>query len=321
MDSTNERGSSDPHALLRDLIPRNTAEQERLSEVERALGGDLLVHRRSLPVLTTQFAGSLPPWAAGLRAESTVGPIRDRFGREIWFDLFRRVRQVRFVRGAGAPPFLALPLRQVSFPGTPGKHSTFALGAGSLWIATRLLAAAAAGDVYTGLRIRGGTLRFGQPVNVSGDEVVVPAAVTCEVTLLLDPPAAPSGSGPGRDVRDALFQPPREVTFAISAATATVTVGTAAALGLYDEHVDLDPVAGAPAYLPELNRVRVPLAPRSADFAVRNVHSTSFRPEGSAPIAGAGWALPAARIAPADLGEAAGVGALMLELQAGLTAT
>jgi hypothetical protein len=310
----------DPHPLLRDLAPRNAAEQERPAEVERALGGELLVHRRSLPVLTTQFAESLPPWAAGLRVESAVGPIRDRFGRDVWFDLFRRVRQVRFVRSAGAAPFLALPVQQFTFT-SPGTHTTFQLGAGSFWIATRLLAAAAVGDIYTGLRIKGGTLRFGQPVEVSADEVVVPAAVTCEVTLTLDPPAQPPGHGPGRDVREALFQPPREVTFRISGASATVTLGTTAALAIYDERVDLDPISGAPAYLPIFNRVRAPLAPQTADFVVRNVQSASFRPDGSAPIAGAGWALPAARIGSADLGEAAGVGALMLELHAGLSAT
>jgi hypothetical protein len=328
---TNDRDSSaDPHPLLHDLAPQNAAEQARVSEVARALGGtgddtaavgELLVHRRSLPVLTTQFAESLPAWAAGLRTENVIGPIRDRFGRDIWFDVFRRVRQLRFVRSAGAAPFFALPVLQFGFVRLSKPHTTFQLGAGSFWIATRLLAAAAAGDIYTGLRIKGGTLRFGQPIDISADEVVVPAAVTCEVTLTLDPPAQPSGHGPGRDVRDALFQPPHEVTFRISGTSATVTVGTSAALAIYDERVDLRPMPGAPTYLPVFNRVRVPLAPQAANFTVRNVQSASFRPDGSAPIAGTGWALPAARIAPADLGEAAGVGALMLELHAGLSAT
>jgi hypothetical protein len=75
----------------------------RAEDADAALS-DLLVHRRSLPVLTTQLADSLPAWAAGLRPESVIGPIRDRLGRDIWFDLFRRVRQVRFVRGAGGAP-------------------------------------------------------------------------------------------------------------------------------------------------------------------------------------------------------------------------
>src|SRR5947208_10246926 len=104
------RDSAGTHFLLQDLSPHNPAEEARISEVARALdAGEFLVHRRSLPVLTTQFTESLPAWAAGLRAERVIGPIRDRFGRNLWFDIFRRLRQVRFVRSAGGPPFLALP--------------------------------------------------------------------------------------------------------------------------------------------------------------------------------------------------------------------
>src|SRR5712692_694214 len=148
---TNDRDSSiDQHPLLRDLAPKDAAEEARVTEVARALGGagddaaalgELFVHRRSLPVLTTQFPESLPAWAAGLRAESVIGPIRDRFGRDIWFDVFRRVRQVRFVRTAGAAPFLALPVRQLALASLPAPHTTFPLAPGSFWIATRLLAA------------------------------------------------------------------------------------------------------------------------------------------------------------------------------------
>lgn len=322
--------SADQHPLLHDLDPQDAAEQARFAEVARALRGtgddataaiDLHVHRRSLPVLTTQLGESMPAWAAGLRAESVIGPITDRFGRDIWFDVFRRVRQVRFVRSTGAPPFLALPVQQFRFAKTPKSQTTYALGAGSLWIATHLLDAAAIGDVYSGLRIRSGSLRFGQPVDISAEEVVISGAVPCELTLTLDPPAKPAGSGAGRDVRDAVFQPPEKVTVQISGANATIAVGTRPRLGLYGDDVELDASPGPATYLPQFNRVRIPLSARPAAFAATSVESTTFRPEGSAPIETAGWALPAARIAPVDLGEASGVGALMLELGVGLSAT
>jgi len=317
---TDDRTSSaDPRPLLHDLAPRDDEERARAAEVERA-AAESRVHRRSLPVLTTQFAESLPAWAAGLRADRVIGPVHDVHGLDVWFDVFHKVRHVRFVRSAGADPFLALPVRQVIFGGK-GPQQNFQLGPGSFWIATRLLAVAAPGDAYSGLRISGGTLHFGNAVDISGDEVIVSEAVPCKVTLTLDPPETFLGIGPGADVRAAIFHPAKSVTFDVVATGATVTVKGASMLGLYGQQVELDPEAGAPFYLPLLNRVVVPLAPKQTMFTVKGVQSASFHPSGSAPITGGGWALSAARIDPADLGEASGVGALMIDLNAGLEAT
>jgi hypothetical protein len=316
-----DRSVPGEHPLLRDLRPRDEVQAARIAEVsERSREDAVLVHRRALPVLTTQLTDSLPAWASGLKVERVIGPIRDQFGRDTFFDIFRRVRQVQFVRNAGDAPFLAVPLSQLSIAGLASSTS-LNLGAGSFWIATRLLAAPAGDGVYTGLRIARGRVQFDQPVAFAGDQVVVPAGVGCRVELELAPPPPPGGTGPGRDVRESLFQAPRNVTFDIAANRATVSVADACALRVYDQHVDLDPPGGAATYLAPFNRVKVPLAPMAATFTAGTVHSATFRPEGSAPITGGGWALPAARIAPADLGEASGVGALMLELGDGLSAT
>jgi hypothetical protein len=309
-----------PRSLLHDLAPRNAEEKARLAEVERA-AAESRVHRRSLPVRTSQFAESVPVWAAGLQAAHSIGPIGDVLGQDIWFDVFHKVKQVRFVRSKGGAPFLALPVKQVIFGGL-GPHKSFQLGPGSFWIATRLLAPAAPVDAYSGVRISGGTLNFGEAVHIFGDEVVVSEAVPCHVAITLDPPETSLGIGPGADVRDALFHPSKKVTFDVNGAGATATVTGSSMLGLYGQQVELHPMAGPAVYLPQLNRVvAVKLTPKQTMFAATNVQSTAFRPEGSAPIAAAGWALSVARIDPDDLGEASGVGALMLVLQAGLRAT
>ncbi|HEX6100909.1 MAG TPA: hypothetical protein VF432_31615 [Thermoanaerobaculia bacterium] len=279
-----------------------------------------MLHRRTLPVLTTQFPDSLPAWAAGLKAERVIGPVRDELGRDTFIDVFRRVRQVQFVHNAGEAPFLAVPLSQLNIA-IVASSTTMNLASGSFWIATKLLAAAAGDGVYTGLRIARGRVQFDQPVSFSGDQVLVPAGTGIRVDLELAPPPPPGGTGPGRDVRESLFQPPRNVTFTIAAASATVAVAEPCALRIYDQDVSLRPPAGTATYLAPFNRVKIPLTPEPATFTAGTVHSASLRPEGSAAIAAGGWALPAARIAPADLGEASGVGALMLELGDGLSAT
>ncbi len=133
---------------------------------------DMLVSRRTLPVLSTQPANSLPAWASGRAIERTIGPFRDRLGRNVWIDLFRIVRQVRFVRTAGGAPFLTLPLslsaRAAPLP-TPTRYT---IPAGSIWIASRQFATGAPASSYTGLKISGGTLELTQPIAITGDEVV-----------------------------------------------------------------------------------------------------------------------------------------------------
>lgn len=312
---------SNPLSLLENLLPRDAAQQARLSEVEGIADEQLLIHRRSLPILTTQLADSRPPWAAGLQVDRVIGPIADQFGRDTFFDIFRRVRQVRFVRTAGGAPFLAVPLFQLSIGGLGSTTSTVNLGAGSFWIATNLLASPADAGVYTGLRIAGGRIQFDSPVSIAGDEVIVPAGIGCRVTLELNPPPQPAGTGPGRDVRESAFQPPRNVAIVVAASSATLTVNDSASLRVYGQSVSFNPFSAPATYLPIFNRVKIPLQPMPSQFTVGVVQSNSLRPDGTAPITGGGWALPAARIAPADLGEASGVGALMLELGEGLSAT
>lgn len=317
MTSSTDSPADSREALLRDLLPADDVQQARIADVTRILGTQR-VHRRALPVRTTQLADSLPAWAAGMRAQQVIGPIRDQFGRDIFFEVFVAVQQVRFVRSAGGAPFMTVPLSQIQ---TAASSTIIDLGAGSFWIATRLLADAAGEDVYTGLRIARGRLFFDQHVVVVDGEVIVQAGNVCRASLELDPPPAPEGTGPGRDVRESMFRPPARATFHIAAASAVVTVEEAAAIRVYGQHVDLQPAEGAVTWNPLLNRVTVPLTPSVAQFNVGVVHSSSLRPEGSAPLSGAGWALPAARIVVADLGEASGVGALALGLDAGLSAT
>ena len=158
--------------------------------------GDALIALRRLPFISTRFAGSGPVWATGLAAAERIGPLIDHLGSEVWVDVFRRVRQLRFVRAPGADPFLSIPVTQAPFAlaaGTLGGGQLITVSAGSAWFATGLVSTAPAG-VYTGVRISGGTLRFSADVSVLGDQVVVPAATAVQVALEFDPPAP--GPGP-----------------------------------------------------------------------------------------------------------------------------
>jgi hypothetical protein len=285
-------------------------------------GEGLLVHRRSLPVFTTRSAASLPSWAAGLRIDRSLGPFVDSAGRHTWIDIFRPIRHVRLVRAAGAAPFLTLPITPARVgPGRRPPATSFQVPAGSIWFASQLLAAAAPVGSYSGLRVTGGTIRFSQPVPIAADEIVVPAAVTIELDVELEQQPAGTGTGPGGDARAAKVAVPSRIRLTITAGGATLETSDTARLLAYGFDTELAFRPGPVRYLPDLHRLAVPFTASSGPFVISQVTSHLFVPGGSAAIGDAAWGLPVAVINPASLGEASGVGSLLLWLDDGLGAT
>lgn len=310
-----ELGLPDPSVDLTSLLP--LLEEPALEPDP----GGVLVSRRMLPIFSTQMADSLPLWAAGRAIERTFGPFRDRLGRDVWIDLFRVVRQVRLVRGSGGEPLVMLPL-SLSFVFRPGPVPVrYNLPAGSVWILSRLLAPAAPASSFTGLRISGGHLHFSQPIGITGDEAVVPAAVECRLELDLIAETAPVGSGDGGDARAAQAETPRRVTIIITAAGATISTAESARVQIYGTAANLDHRPGPSEYLPELNRIAVPFVSDIATFEVKAVESRLFQPKGRVGIQRSAWGLPVAVANPSTLGEAGGSGNLIFWLEKGLRAT
>ena len=313
--------------MARSLIHEISAEMRRagapvMSTRDAPLEvGDRLVAVRRLPVPTTRLEGAAPPWSAGLAAEQRIGPLADSTGRLFWIDVFRRVRQFRFVRSAGAPPFLTLPLVQFALTpqaGTLQAGASFDLAAGSLWFATGLFAAAPA-NVYTGVRIAGGSLRISADIVFTDDEAVVPPSVGVDLTLRFAPPAAETPAG-GSEFAETQFAPPDGLEMSIRPGTATISARGAAGIAVWGAEVGLVPDAAQARYRADLNRLVVPMKADRDAFAIGHVVSTLFVPSGQAGIGAAGLALPAAVAGADKLGEASGVGALMLEMNRGLAA-
>src|SRR5258708_5185535 len=123
---------------------------------------DLRVFRREVPVLTSQNPASVPKWAAGQSMSLTLGPFTDNTGRLYWFDFYRFRRQLKVARGNAAGVFLSIP-----FWGLLHATNNYALGVGSVWFKSVLLAPSAPTGAFTGLKIKGGSLRITGPVSIS----------------------------------------------------------------------------------------------------------------------------------------------------------
>jgi len=306
-------------------VDPRTISAEHRSSIESAVDSviaqpaatpEFLVARREVPLAVTGVPNITPDWAAGRAIDSTIGPFADVVGRPVWIDLFQIVVQTRLVRSPGAAPFLTLPLPVLTIS---GDH--FALPAGSVWIASQQIAPGAPPGSYTGLRIKGGTLTFSQSLTASGNEIVVPAAVTCTLALKLDPGTVPGGTGPGEDARLAAADVPKSVTFVFSAAGAKVTSVGKARVKVYGSTVKLEPTTDPPVYVADAGRIFVPAKTDDTSFTVADVRSDEFRPAGRADLSSTAWTLPVAVVSPSSLGNAAGAGGLALILADGLALT
>ncbi|MDQ1922014.1 hypothetical protein [Massilia pseudoviolaceinigra] len=284
--------------------------------------GDALVALRRLPFLSTRMEGGAPAWSAGMAAAERIGPVTDQLGRPFWLDLFRPVRQLRFVRSRGGPPVLSLPIIQAPWAISGAAlraGQALELGAGSVWFATSLVAVAPP-NVYSGVRIARGSLRFSVDLALGDDEVLLPPGVAFDLALDFDVSGA-AAPAPGSVLAATGRRSPDGLVIGLGPAGATVSVVGDAGLGLGATTLTLAPAAGAARYRADLNRLVVPMTPDRPSITINAIASTLFAPSGAAPIAAAGLALPAAVIDPANLGQASGAGALMLELERGLSAT
>jgi hypothetical protein len=273
------------------------------------------IFRRELPILTSQYTASVPPWAAGLAIERTIGPFIDLSGRPVWFDFYRIVPQVQVIRLPGAQPFLILPLRGLLIQDS----ASYSLPRGSIWIASQLLTPSAPAGAYTGLRILGGTFGLSTPATVTAGVLQVTSGVTCTLTIQIEQPETPGTIfGPGVDASNVNIQLPAEVTFVFSPTNASIIAAADALARLYGTEIQLQKGTEAPVYEPALNRILIPYGVTSDLFEIVECRSNLFQPSGIAPIKGGAWALPVAISDPISLGEASGAGAMVVIVEPGL---
>ncbi len=253
----------------------------------------------------------VPAWANGMEEGERLGPFLDPLGVSNIVITIPLTLSKTFAFGSAAAGFAVLPVT-----GAPASATNFTLGAGSVWLAAQLLAPTAAAGSFCGFLISGGTLTASATVTLEGGTYVVPTGATLTLTATLAPPAAGTGS-PGADLTSAEVTIPPTVTIELTQTAATVEALGNASLGVYGTSLSLSWNKAAPLLVPNLSVVLVPCTSSVSTFAFTTVHSTLFEPSGSAPIVGAGWALPVATTAIGSLGEAKGAGSLLVGLGAG----
>jgi hypothetical protein len=300
----------EPTQALQELL--DTAVSESSPELVKS--ADFVVARREVPLAIAGLSSLTPSAVAGQAIDVSFGPFLDQLGRPVWIDLYRIVRQVRLVRVAGGAPFLVLPIG-----GLLGTESGYKLGSGSVWIASQQLAIAAPASSYTGILIKGGSVKFSSSLPHTGLEIVVPPTVTCTLALDLNDGAAPGGTGAGQDARLSNAKLPAKATFVFAHGGSSVKGVSSASFTVYGSTVDVDVIAGVAIYDAALSQVLYNAKTTAATFEVKDVRSDQFVPAETASIHQVAWALPVAVTSASSLGSAAGAGSLAMFLDSGLT--
>jgi hypothetical protein len=282
------------------------------------------IFRRETAFRSNLLGTSVPEWGTGMAPSASYGPFLDEHGLQVWFDLFEPTRLVSLYLAGSSTPALRVPIW-----GTITGRQSYRLEAGSAWIASTLIARVPAlQGYYTGLKIRGGSIELSLAATASGDNIFAPAAATASLHLDLDQPAAPPApQAAGIDAADAVVHLPDTFDLTFQLQASTVASG-AASCTVFGCQVDFTPSGQAPVWLPPIGQILLPYAATTHTnapdhFEVVTSKSALFTPEGRAPIDPAltGWLLPAAKVDPAALGAAAGIGALCATMQQGLSAT
>jgi hypothetical protein len=224
---------------------------------------------------------------------------------------------------------ISIPVLRVPIWGTITGRQSYRFEAGSVWIASNLIARVPElQGHYTGLKIRGGTLDLSQVATASGDNIVIPAGATASLHLDLDQAAAPPAPpDAGIEAGAAVVQLPKrfDLTFQLLASN---VVGGRGSCTVFGCQVDFKQSGQNPIWLPLIGQILIPYDANAHSnapdhFEVATSKSALCTVEGRAQIDQVltGWLLPAAKIDPMTVGAAAGIGSLCMTMNKGLSAT
>jgi len=280
-----------------------------------------LVFRRETSFSSNLLGNSVPQWGSGMAPTKTFGPFLDEHGMQVWFDFFFPTRLVQvFLQGSGTPALL-IPL----WGALTGKNS-YRIEAGSVWIASGLIAKAPAlNGNYTGLKIKGGSLDLSHAATIGSGTIVIPSHTSAAMHLDLDQNSIKATAvDAGMDAKNAVIKLPETLDLKFPSSGIGVIPGHASCT-VFGCEVDFQFKNAAPVWVSAIGQILVPYSVQSTGQAPNTFDVVSSESQlcllsGSTKFdAASGWLLPATKVDPQQLGQAAGTGALCISLAKGIS--
>ena len=281
-----------------------------------------LVVRREPEFHSTLLGHSSPVWGSGMAPTSSLGPFVDDLGLLVWFDIFQPTTMVHVYRKGASAPSLFIPIW-----GTVSEKKSYKIEPGSVWIASDLIAPdPALKDYYTGLKVTGGLLDLSQKAEVADGRIIIKLGANATLQLNLNQnKTGPASSAAGFDANKAKVKLPESLTLKFSTGVGQLNAGDASCK-VFGTGAEFTFNHSTPVWLGPLNQILIPYSvkttgPQPNTFEILSSDSKLCRFKGKAKLkTGSGWLLPAARVNPLQLGEAAGTGALGIAALKGITA-
>ncbi|MEO6136909.1 MAG: hypothetical protein ABIP35_17270, partial [Ginsengibacter sp.] len=308
-----------------DTIVQNVQKSIKSEEV-----GDIQVFVRTIPVRTTQIAGSTTSASAGARVK-TLGPFIDKHtGRPVFFD-FVKVKKLipLYIQGQAEPVILfnsefSVGRIQILIKTKPELTKNFTIIPDSVWISAKLFDPAAPTGYYAGLRVKGGTLTLNAVPQYVGDKLTISSttAASCVLNLEQNNTVDSDPTSPfGIDARNAQYQLPQTFAFGFQNNTKNIQSIGSASWKVYGQSNNFSFGSNQVCvYNSNVGRLAIPLKVDTPDFEITDCQSKFCTFSGKAQIQQAWWGLPVAKINIAAPPEADGSGALIALCSPGIFA-
>ena len=284
---------------------------------------------RDVPVRNVLLKTSVPSWAAGSAPDKTLGPFTSTDGRQLWYDFYPFEELIAlYVEGNSSPVLLfhISTFRRFfdNLPFIGGSETSYQIVGNTVWILSTVLSADAPANYYTGLQISGGTITLSEAPQNINNQLTVGAAATINVELqlnqLTDGNADPTSDW-GKDARAATLSLPKQFNFYFSGNySAVIQVVNDSSWDLYGSQASFVWNEDAPSFDTLLQEIIIPLSCSEPQFSVENNLSSFNTFSGSADIEWSAWALTVAQIDITNPTTAAGIGALVIRCNKGISA-
>jgi len=281
-----------------------------------------LVFRRATAFQSNLIGNSVPVWGSGLAVSNSFGPFIDEHGLGVWFDFFFPKRMISVYFKGNATPVLLIPVSGTIFP-----TKTYHIQAGSVWIASNLIVNdPTLAGYYTGLKVSGGSLDLSIAAEVDGDTIIFKIGSTGTLSLNLDQNKVTTTSpDAGFNAAAADVKLPKTCSLKLSSGGGQLTAADASCT-VFGSEANFKFSNSNAVWIAPISQILVPYKVTTTRntpniFAFQTSDSLLSNFEGEAKIeVASGWLLPAAKVAPQQLGQASGTGALVIGLSKGVTA-
>jgi len=312
---------STAHLDADDLLHLNEVLQQ-VQEIAEADEGQLRIFRREVPFLSSELKSSVPDWARGAKISTTIGPLKNKEGRPVWFDIYKTYPNVKVYLQGAANPAIILTLRASNLIILNNKKD-FSIPACSVWINAHLFNQYAPDDQYIGLKVTSGKANFSQAITINNSIVTVAPGtnVNIELKFTQEADSSVSPDDTGADAKNAVVTLPDSLQFLFSHTGCVIEEAGDASWKLYEQDIKFTPQLPETFYLPQLNRVGISYIPSEQEVVINKCLSGVCNISGRAAVSQAGWSFNTAKIDLNNLLEASGNGAMVVQAKKGLAAS